>query len=61
MQDFINFSENKLRILFSKGRISSYTSPNQHFDNFRLIAQISENLGIAEVLLRNKIDFVMRG
>lgn len=54
MQDFRNFSDDRLHTLFSKGRISSYTSPNQHFDNFRLIAQISENLGIAEVLLRNK-------
>lgn len=61
MQDFRNFSENRLHTLFSKGRIVSYTSTNQHFDNFRLIAQISENLGIAEVLLRNKIDFVMCG
>ncbi len=59
MQDFRNFSENRLHTLFSKGRISSYDNTNQHFDNFRLIAQISENLGIAEVLLRNKIDSVM--
>ena len=61
MQDFRNFSENRLHTLFSKGRIISYDSINQHFDNFRLIAQISENLGIAEVLLRNKIDAIMCG
>lgn len=61
MQDFRNFSENRLHTLFSKVRISSYDSPNQHFDNFDLIAQISKNLGIAEVLLRNKIDFIMCG
>lgn len=60
MQDFRNFSESRLHTLFSKVRISSYDSTNQHFDNFRLIAQISKNLGVAEVLLRNKIDFVMR-
>lgn len=48
-------------MLFSKGRISSYDSINQHFDNFEIIAQISKNLGIAEVLLRNKIDSVMCG
>ena len=59
MQDFRSFSENRLNALFSKGRISSYDSTNQHFDNFDLIAQISKNLGIAEVLLRNKIDCVM--
>lgn len=59
MQDFRNFSESRLNALFSKGRISSYDSPNQHFNNFDLIAQISKNLGIAEVLLRNKVDFVM--
>lgn len=61
MQDFRNFSADRLSVLFSKGRILSYTSINQHFDNFELIAQISKNLGIAEVLLRNKIDFIMRG
>lgn len=61
MQDFRNFSESRLNALFSKGRISSYDSINQHFDNFELIAQISKNLGIAEVLLRNKIDCVMCG
>ena len=60
MQDFRNFSESRLNALFSKGRISSYDNTKQHFDNFDLIAQISENLGIAEVLLRNKVDFIMR-
>lgn len=59
MQDFRNFSTDRLHTLFSKGRIVSYDSINQHFDNFDLIAQISKNLGIAEVLLRNKIDSVM--
>lgn len=61
MQDFRNFSENRLHTLFSKGRIVSYDSINQHFDNFELIASISKNLGIAEVLLRNKIDSIMCG
>ena len=61
MKDFKNFSTDRLHTLFSKGRIVSYDSTNQHFDNFKLIAQISENLGIAEVLLRNKIDSVMYG
>ncbi len=61
MQNFRNFSANQLNVLFSKGRISSYTSINQHFDNFDLVAQISKNIGIAEVLLRNKIDCVMCG
>ena len=59
MRDFRNFSENRLHTLFSKGRIVSYTNINQHFDNFDLIAQISKNLGIVEVLLRNKIDSIM--
>lgn len=61
MQDFRNFSVDRLNALFSKERISSYDSINQHFDNFQLIASISENLGIAEVLLRNKIDSIMCG
>ena len=61
MQDFRNFSDDRLHTLFSKGRIVSYDSVNQHFDNFDLIASISKNLGIAEVLLRNKIDSVMCG
>ncbi len=61
MQDFRNFSENRLHILFSKRRIVSYASTNQHFDNFDLIASISKNIGIAEVLLQNKIDSIMCG
>lgn len=61
MQNFRNFSDDRLYTLFSKWRIVSYDNINQHFDNFRLIAQISENLGIAEVLLRNKIDSIMCG
>lgn len=59
LQDFKNFDLETLCVLFSKGRILSYTSTNQHFDNLALIGQISESLGIAEVLLRNKIDCVM--
>ena len=61
MQDFKNFSADKIHALFSKCRISSYDNINQHFDNFDLIASISKNLGIAEVLLRNKVDSVMCG
>lgn len=30
MQDFRNFSVDRLSVLFSKGRISSYDSVNQH-------------------------------
>lgn len=60
MQDFTKFSADKICELFSPKRISSYDSINQHFENFDLIASISKNLGIAEVLLRNKIDSIMR-
>ena len=56
MTNFSNFSADKIRTLFSSERISSYDNINQHFENFDLIASISKNLGIAEVLLRNKID-----
>lgn len=59
MQNFKNLDLGTLCELFSKGRILSYDSTNQHFDNLALIGRISESLGIAEVLLRNKIDFVM--
>ena len=59
MTDFSNFSADKICELFSHERISSYNNINQHFENFDLIASISKNLGIAEVLLRNKIDSVM--
>lgn len=61
MQDFKNFSTDKIYTLFSKGRILSYDNTNQHFENFALIGSIAENLGIAEVLLRNKIDSVLCG
>ena len=59
MTDFSNFSADKTRELFSHERISSYDNINQHFENFALIGSIAENIGIAEVLLRNKIDSVM--
>ena len=59
MTDFSSFSVNKIHTLFSKERISSYDNMNQHFENFALIGSIAENIGIAEVLLRNKIDSVM--
>ena len=59
MTNFSNFSADKICELFSSERISSYDNINQHFENFDLIASISKNIGIAEVLLRNKIDSVM--
>ena len=59
MTDFNNFSADKIHILFSKERISSYDNMNQHFENFALIGSIAKNIGIAEVLLRNRIDAVM--
>ena len=61
MTNFSNFSADKIRTLFSNERISSYDNINQHFENFALIGSIAENIGIAEVLLRNKIDSVMSG
>ena len=59
MTNFSNFSADKICTLFSSERISSYDNINQHFENFALIGSIAENIGIAEVLLRNKIDSVM--
>ena len=59
MTNFSNFSADKICTLFSHERISSYDNINQHFENFALIGSIAENIGIAEVLLRNKIDSVM--
>lgn len=59
MNSFLNLDLNCLYSLFSQKRILAYTSTKEHFDNFTLIASISENLGIAEVLLRNKIDLLV--
>lgn len=59
MRNFSSLSLQEAKRLFSKERISSYESVPQHFDNLALIGAISENLGIAEILLRNKIDFIM--
>ena len=59
MIDFRSLPLRHLYSLFSCKRISAYTSVNEHFDNFALIGSISQNIGIAEVLLRNKIDFIM--
>ncbi|MGX3098064.1 hypothetical protein [Helicobacter sp. 23-1046] len=59
MTDFASLSLQEVKRLFSKERVSSYENLQQHFDNFALIGAISEKLGIAEILLRNKIDFIM--
>ena len=59
MMNFSHLDLPTLYRLFSKERISSYESSLQHFENLALIGSISENLGIAEILLRNKIDFIM--
>lgn len=59
MNNFLNLDLNHLYSLFSQKRILAYTSIKEHFDNLALIGCISENLGIAEILLRNKIDFLM--
>ncbi len=59
MHDFSNLSTDELCDKFSKCRISSYESTEQHFENLALIGSIAENLGIAEILLRNKVDSIM--
>lgn len=59
MSQFKTLSPQEAQRLFSKERICSYESVTQHFENFALIGSISENLGIAEVLLRNKIDRII--
>lgn len=59
MFDFSVLSLQEAQRLFSKERVASYESPKQHFDNLALIGAISQNLGIAEILLRNKIDSIM--
>ena len=59
MTDFASISLQEAKRLFSKERISSYENLQQHFDNLALIGAISKKLGIAEILLRNKIDFIM--
>lgn len=59
MTGFASISLQEAKRLFSKERISSYENLQQHFDNLALIGAISEKLGIAEILLRNKIDFIM--
>lgn len=59
MLDFASLSLQEAQRLFSKERVASYESPKQHFDNLALIGAISQNLGIAEILLRNKIDSIM--
>lgn len=61
MFDFSALSLQEAQRLFSKERVASYESPKQHFDNLALIGAISQNLGIAEILLRNKIDSIMSG
>ncbi|CAM3467855.1 hypothetical protein [Helicobacter labetoulli] len=41
---------------FSKERVSSYESVEQHDQNLHLISKINMHLGIFELLFRNRID-----
>lgn len=41
--------------LFSKERLSSYADDDEHIANFKLIKNISDKLGVIEIITRNKV------
>ena len=45
--------------LFSQSRLSGYTNPQEHEQNLYLIAHIAHKIGILEIIIRNKIDFLL--
>ena len=45
--------------LFSRTRLQGYTDTQEHEANLALIASISHKIGIAELIIRNKIDTLM--
>lgn len=46
--------------LFSQARINSYTSIDEHEQNFQMLDKISSKLARIEIIIRNKIDRKMR-
>ncbi|BEG57261.1 CAAX protease [Helicobacter sp. NHP21005] len=49
----------ELENLFSLQRLEGYATLHDHENNFALIAAISHKIGILEVIIRNKIDFLL--
>ena len=45
--------------LFSQSRLSGYTNPQEHEQNLYVIAHIAHKIGILEIIIRNKIDFLL--
>lgn len=45
--------------LFSQSRLNGYTNPQEHEQNLYLIAHIAHKIGILEIIIRNKIDFLL--
>lgn len=49
----------KIIELFSKERLESYASDDEHRANFKLIKNISDKLGAIEIITRNKIAGIL--
>ena len=45
--------------LFSKIRLNGYVNTQEHEENLALISTIAHKIGILEIILRNKIDFLL--
>lgn len=45
--------------LFSQSRLNGYANPQEHEQNLYLISHIAHKIGILEIIIRNKIDFLL--
>lgn len=52
-------SEEKYIELFSKARIDSYSSIDEHEANFEILGKIAPKISQIEVIIRNRIDSIM--
>lgn len=60
MQQGGRMDNEKLFYFFSKPRLDSYESIDEHFENLWLIGQIAPKLGMIELILRNLLDLEMK-
>ncbi|PAF46884.1 hypothetical protein BKH41_08425 [Helicobacter sp. 12S02232-10] len=52
----MKISDLKYENLFSKQRIESYRNVEEHNENLQLIASITKDLAIIELVFRNKVN-----
>ncbi|WP_086243171.1 hypothetical protein [Campylobacter devanensis] len=52
----MNIDENKYIELYSQARLNSYSSIQEHEQNFQILDKIASKLSRIEIIIRNRID-----